>query len=87
MTHRWLALLLAALPALAAAQGPLGGVPAGMKCYGDRIVWLNTETHVYHFAGNSNFGTTPQGLFTCEHDAVAEGARPGISDQQGVSGW
>jgi hypothetical protein len=25
--------------------------PAGMSCPGDRLVWCNTPSHIYHFQG------------------------------------
>ncbi len=76
-----LVLLLLLLPAAARAQSPYRVVPDGIECHGDRLVWLNTETGVYHFPGNSGFGATKEGVFTCEHQAIEQGARPGISDQ------
>ena len=73
--------LLVCPSALAYAQSPYRSYPAGVHCHGDRMVWLNTATEVYHFAGNLNFGASGQGAFMCEHEAVERGARPGVSDQ------
>jgi hypothetical protein len=50
--------------------------PPGMTCPGDKIVWVNTPSHVYHFQGQRYFGCTKSGKFLCQHDADHEGDRP-----------
>jgi hypothetical protein len=50
--------------------------PAGMSCPGDRLVWCNTPSLVYHFQGQRYFGCTRTGKFLCEQDAVRERCRP-----------
>ena len=50
--------------------------PSGMTCPGDKLVWVNTRSHVYHFQGERYFGSTKQGKFICERDADREGDRP-----------
>lgn len=65
---------IAGVPAL--AQTHVQQPPAGMACPGDKIVWVNTRSHVYHFQGERYFGSTRQGKFICEHDADREGDRP-----------
>ncbi len=50
--------------------------PAGMQCPGDRLVWVNTRSGVYHFQGERYFGSTKQGVFMCQADADKEGDRP-----------
>jgi hypothetical protein len=50
--------------------------PAGMTCPGDKLVWVNTRSGVYHFQGEHYFGSTRRGKFICERDADAEGDRP-----------
>jgi hypothetical protein len=37
--------------------------PAGMSCPGDRLVWVNTPSGVYHFNGQRYFGCTKTGKF------------------------
>jgi hypothetical protein len=49
--------------------------PSTMKCPGDKIVWVNTRSHVYHFEGDANFGNTRHGKFMCEQDADKAGFR------------
>jgi hypothetical protein len=75
---RWLAALLfgLALTPLAIAQTPNHTAPAGMTCPGDKLVWVNTRSHVYHFQGERYFGSTKEGKFICERDADKEGDRP-----------
>ena len=61
---------------LACAQTPVHTPPASLTCPGDKIVWVNTRSHVYHFQGERFFGSTKYGKFTCEHDAQKAGDRP-----------
>jgi hypothetical protein len=58
------------------AQTPTHTPQAGMSCPGDKVVWVNTNSHVYHYQGERYFGSTKQGKFICEKDAVREGDRP-----------
>jgi hypothetical protein len=65
----------ARLPA-ASAQTPSHTPPAGMMCPGDKLVWVNTRSGVYHFQGECYFGSTKRGKFICERDADKECDRP-----------
>jgi hypothetical protein len=58
------------------AQSPTHTPPSNMTCPGDKIVWLNIKSHVYHYEGERYFGCTQQGKFICEKAAVNEGDRP-----------
>jgi hypothetical protein len=58
------------------AQTPSHQMPAALKCPGDRIVWVNTRSGVYHFQGERYFGSTKEGEFICQHAADADGDRP-----------
>jgi hypothetical protein len=76
---RFLRTLLLAVPfafGAAAAQTPVHAVPPGLTCPGDVIVWVNTRSGVYHFAGERYYGSTKNGKFMCEKEARAEGDRP-----------
>jgi len=42
-------------------------------CPTDIVVWLNTKSHKYHYAGHRSYGTTKQGAYMCEADAKAAG--------------
>ena len=58
------------------AQAPVTAPPPGLSCPGDKVVWVNTKSGIYHFRGERYFGSTEQGKFTCERDALREGDRP-----------
>jgi hypothetical protein len=58
------------------AQTPVHQPPGGMTCPGDKLVWVNTRSNVYHFQGERYFGSTKEGKFICEHAADKEGDRP-----------
>jgi plastocyanin len=63
----------AAKHAAAAAPGAMS--PAGVTCAaGDPVVWVNTETKVYHMAGTSYYGKTKHGKYACASDAGKMGA-------------
>ena len=47
----------------------------GMSCPGDRLVWVNTNSGVYHLEGERWFGRTKSGQYECEKAAKAEGDR------------
>ena len=53
-----------------AAAGP------SMSCPGDKVVWVNIPTHIYHFQGERYFGKTASGKYMCERAADAEGDHP-----------
>jgi hypothetical protein len=48
---------------------------AKARCPTDTVVWLNSKTGIYHFAGTRNYGKTKQGAYMCEADAKAAGHR------------
>jgi hypothetical protein len=45
------------------------------RCPTDTVVWVNTKTGIYHFAGTHSYGKTKQGAYMCEADAKAAGHR------------
>jgi hypothetical protein len=50
--------------------------PPQLSCPGDRVVWVNTRSGVYHYRGERYFGSTAEGKFICEKAALHEGDRP-----------
>ena len=46
---------------------------AKAHCPTDTVVWVNTKSHKYHYAGHRSYGTTKQGAYMCEADAKAAG--------------
>ena len=48
---------------------------AKARCPTDTVVWVNTKSGVYHFAGTRSYGKTKQGAYMCEADAKAAGRR------------
>jgi len=49
--------------------------PSSLHCPGDKVVWVNTHSHVYHFDGDARFGNTRHGKFMCQQDADKAGYR------------
>jgi len=48
---------------------------AGQHCPRDPVVWVNTQTGVYHFAGERWYGNTKHGAFVCKKEADQGGFR------------
>lgn len=67
--------LMLALARVSVAQAPQHDVPKGLNCPGDQVVWVNTRSRVYHFRGQRYFGSTLDGKYVCEKDAMREGDR------------
>ncbi len=72
-------------PAPAPSPAPAAAKPAPVptateaqlkaKCPSDTIVWVNTKSKIYHFAGTHDYGNTKSGAYMCEMDATAAGDR------------
>lgn len=66
-------------PAPKAAVAPTGAgqfaaeAEAKAHCPADTVVWVNTNSHKYHYAGHRSYGTTKKGAYMCEADATAAG--------------
>ncbi len=48
---------------------------------GHGLVWVNTETHVYHKEGSRFYGKTKKGKYVNEADAIKEGDRAAAKGQ------
>jgi hypothetical protein len=71
----------AAKPAPTAATAPAGAnefaaeLQAKARCPADTVVWANLKSKIYHFSGNKDYGTTKEGAYMCEKDALGQGVR------------
>ena len=74
----------APVPAPVAPRPQVGATGAGQfttdtqaraRCPSDTVVWVNTKSSIYHFAGKRDYGNTKQGAYMCEADAKAAGDR------------
>ena len=48
---------------------------------GRGLVWVNTETHVYHKEGSRFYGRSKKGKYVSEADAIKEGDKPAARGQ------
>ncbi len=84
-------------PAPAPAPGAPAGAPAGSAgtagqfdseaaarahCPSDLVVWVNTGSHIYHFAGHKDYGHTKAGKYMCEKEAIAAGNRAAKNEKR-----
>jgi hypothetical protein len=61
--------------ATAGAASSSAGSASDVSCAGgDPVVWVNTETKVYHLSGSSYYGKTKHGKYACASDATKMGA-------------
>ncbi len=54
---------------------------AKSRCPSGTVVWVNTQSRFYYFAGSPNYGTTPEGAYMCEADTAAAGYRPAKNEK------
>jgi len=50
---------------------------AQAHCPSDVVVWLNTRSGLYHLKGHRYYGTTSQGAYVCQKEAVQAGYSEG----------
>ena len=48
---------------------------AKAHCPADTVVWANLRSHIYHFSETRYYGTTENGAYMCEKEAIAAGNR------------
>jgi hypothetical protein len=81
-------------PAQTPVEPPYSSLPTSMtagefasdqqahaRCPTDTVVWVNTRSRVYHFAGTHNYGHTKEGAYMCEADARVAGDRAAMNEQ------
>src|SRR6266566_4996018 len=66
-------------PTSSISASPAAATPAPGGGHG--LVWVNTETHVYHKEGSRFYGTTKKGKYVSEADAIKEGDRAAAKGQ------
>lgn len=55
---------------------------AKAHCPGDTVVWANTRSKVYHFAGTRSYGHTKRGAYMCEKDTASAGFRSAKNEKR-----
>jgi hypothetical protein len=48
---------------------------------GHGLVWVNTDSHIYHKEGSRFYGKTKKGKYVNEADAIKEGDRAAANEQ------
>lgn len=72
-------------PSKESAPAPTGAgqyrteAEARSRCPSDTVVWLNTNSRIYHKQGSHWYARTRKGAYMCEADARAAGDRPARS--------
>ena len=67
----------AAAPAPAKGTSAKAATKAPAPGGGHGLVWVNTETHVYHKEGSRFYGTTKNGKYMTEAEAIKAGNKAG----------
>jgi hypothetical protein len=49
---------------------------AKKNCGSDPVVWVNTNSKIYHAAGTRDYGKTKRGFYMCQPRADKSGFRP-----------
>jgi hypothetical protein len=61
-------------PATESSSTEVNATPAPGGGHG--MVWVNSDSHIYHKEGSRYYGKTKQGKYMSEADAIKEGDRP-----------
>jgi hypothetical protein len=64
--------ILFGLIVAAASSQQMNAPPSSLHCgAGNPVVWVNTESHVYHMKGSKYYGNTAHGEYMCRRSAIA----------------
>jgi hypothetical protein len=55
---------------------------ANAHCPGETVVWANTRSKIYHFAGSRSYGRTKIGAYMCEKDTSSAGFRSAKNEKR-----
>ncbi len=55
---------------------------AKAHCPGETVVWANTHSKIYHFAGSRSYGNTRNGAYMCEKDTAPAGFRSAKNEKR-----
>lgn len=55
---------------------------AKSHCPGQIVVWANTHSKIYHFAGSRSYGNTKTGAYMCEKDTASAGFRSAKNEKR-----
>lgn len=55
---------------------------AKSTCGTDTVVWVNLDSHIYHFKNAADYGKTKKGAFMCEREAVTGGSRAAKNEKR-----
>lgn len=50
---------------------------AQVHCPLDKVVWLDTKTHLFYYRSSTHYANSGHGGFVCRKDAVAAGNKVG----------
>ena len=76
LTAFGVALLIVVMPFAASAKSTTAGDSTMPSCpVSDPVVWVNTNSKIYHAQGDRFFGKTKSGVYACTSKAIAMGAR------------
>jgi hypothetical protein len=53
---------------------------AQQHCLNDEVVWLNTNSGIWHSQGGRWYGRTKSGVYVCKKEAVAAGNRGSLNE-------
>ncbi len=57
-------------------------IEAKAHCPGETVVWGNTRSKIYHFAGARAYGNTKAGAYMCEKDTASLGFRSAKNEKR-----